>query len=110
MDLMAVNSSEAFGIDSRIESFFPYKGSSVVEQKGVTDSQCVLFVLLSLAGFKGNLDCCNSRSNRNGDVRGYNRRWPWLWLRWDVDLFPVEFVVVTVVLWGVAMKVVHRMP
>jgi len=57
MDLMAVNSSEAFSIDSRIESFFPYKGSSVVERGGVTYSQCVLFVLFSLAGFKGNLDC-----------------------------------------------------
>ena len=31
MDLMAVNSSETFGIDSCIESLFPCEGSSVVE-------------------------------------------------------------------------------
>lgn len=60
MDLMATNSSEAFGVDSRIESFFPYKDSSVAKHKNITDSQCVLSVLFSLAGFKGNLDCWDS--------------------------------------------------
>ena len=74
MDLMAVNSSETFGIDGRIESLFPCKGSSVVKQKGTKDSQRVLSVLFSLARLEGDLDCWDSRSDWNTDVRGCTRR------------------------------------
>jgi len=108
--LVAIYSSETFGVDGRIESLFPSEGSSVGVQKGVKDSQCVFFVLFSLARLERDLDSCgDSRSNWEAGVRCYSRRQTHLWLRWNVDLLPVEFVVVTVELRGIVMKVVHRM-
>lgn len=70
MDLMAVNSIETFGIDSRVECLFPCGGSSIVEQNSAKHSQHIFPVLFSLPGFKDDLDCWDSRSNWNGDVWG----------------------------------------
>ena len=106
MGLVAINSGETFGVDSRIEGLFPCGSSSAVMHKDTEYSQCVFFVLSSLAGLKRDLDSCGgSRSNWKAGIRCYmNRRW----LRWNVDFFPVKFIVVTVELRGNVVKVVHR--
>ena len=108
MDLVAINSIETFGVDSRVEGLFPCRGSSVVAQKGAQDSQCIFFVLFGLARLERDLDCGGSRSNWKANVRCYSRRRTCLRLGRDVDLLPVEFVVITVGLRGIVMKVVHK--
>ena len=106
MGLVAINSGETFCVDSRIEGLFPCGSSSAVTQKGTKDSQCVFFVLFSLAGLERDLDSCEgSWSNWKAGIRccrTHSR------LRWDADFFPVEFIVVAVELWGIVVKVVHK--
>lgn len=107
MNLVAINSGQTFGIDSRIESLFPYEGLSGVAQKGDKNSQCIFFVLFSLARLECDLDCGDSRDDWKV-VGCYSRRWTHLWLRRDIDLFPVEFVVVAVERLGIVVKVIHK--
>ena len=74
MCLVAINSGETFGVDSRIECLSPCGGSSVVViQNGAEDSQCIFFVLFSLAGLERDLNSCGgSRSNWKAGIRCYN--------------------------------------
>lgn len=109
MDLMAIDSGETFGVDSGIESLFPCENLNAVVQKGAEVSQCVFSVLFTLARLERDLDCCgDGRGNRKANVWCCGRRWIRLWLRRDVDLFPVELIVVTIELRGIVVKVVHR--
>jgi len=109
MDFVAADSGETFGIDSRIECFFPCESSDVVASTVDGHSQCVFSILFTLARLECDLDCGDSWSDRKADVRCYRHRWTSLWLRRDIDLFPVEFVVVAVELRGIIVKVVHKM-
>jgi len=107
MGLVTIHSGETFGIDGGIEGLFPCGSSSAVMQNGTRDSQCVFFVLFGLTGLERDLDSCGgNRSNWKAGIRCCRTH---LRLRWDVDLFPVEFVVVAVELRGIAVKVVHKM-
>ena len=108
MGLVAINSGETFGVDGRVECLFPCRGSSVVVRKSAKDLQCVFFVLFTFARLERDLDCGDNRSNRKTDVRRYGHRRTRLWLRRDIYLFPVEFIVIAVELRGIIMKVVHR--
>ena len=96
MDLVAIDSGQTFGVDSRIESLFPCEDLSGVAQKGAKDSQRIFFVLFSPARLECDLDCWDSWGDWKVVVRCYSGRWTRLWLRGDIDLFPVEFVVVAV--------------
>lgn len=109
VDLMAFDSRETLGINSRIKCLFPCEGSGSVVQKGARDSQRILFVLFTLARLERDLDCWDSRSNGDADIRSHARGGTCLWLRRDIDFFPFEFVVVTIELRGIIMKVVHGM-
>ena len=108
MDLVTINSGETFSVDSRVEGLFPCRGSSAVAWEGIKDLQRVLFVLFTLARLECDLDCGGNWRDRKVDVWCYRRRWTRSWLRRDINLFPIEFVVVTVELWGIVMKVVHK--
>lgn len=109
VDLMAFNSSETLGIGSRIKCLFPCRGSRIVAQRSAQDLQSALSVFFCLARLKCDLNCGDGRGNWNADVRCCTCRWACLWLRRNVNLFPVEFIVITVELWGIIMKVVHKM-
>jgi len=65
MCLVAINSGETFGVDSRVESLFPCGDSKRhYHIEGTKDLQCVFFVFFSLTGLECDLNSCGgSRSN-----------------------------------------------